>query len=56
MLIFAELFAFRWGLHSLERHSFGSARAARLQGLTPKQESSAGSWSQGEARHFGREA
>ena len=38
----AKLLACRCGLHSLEGHSFGSIRAARLQGLTPKQESLAG--------------
>ena len=43
-------------LHSLEGHSFGSVRAARLQGLTPKQESLGGKLTAGEARHCGREA
>jgi hypothetical protein len=38
----AKLLACRCGLHFLEGHSFGSVRAERLQGLTPKQESLGG--------------
>ena len=56
MLLSAKLLACRCGLHSLEGHSFGSIRAARLQGLTPKQESLGGKLIAEEARHCGREA
>ena len=56
MLLSAKLLACRCGLHSLEGLSFGSVRAARLQDLTPKQESLGGKLIAGEARHCGREA
>src|SRR5438477_7055184 len=56
MLLSAKLLSCRRGLHSLDGLSFGSVRAARLQGLTPKQESLGGKLTAGEARHCGREA
>jgi hypothetical protein len=55
-LLSADLLGLRCGSIPLEGHSFGSGGAARLQGLTPKQESLGGKLIAGEARHCGREA